>query len=168
MIQLTDNNMENIKTPYLQRPTFLTVLCILTFIGSGMNIMGSMFQLAFSSFIKDVDISTVNVSLNNLSGELPQQIIENLLDIVESFVANGTIVAMANLLLYSMSLAGAILMFQMKKTGFYIYSVAQIALLLVAPLLLCWNFFIAFGLIINASFAILFIILYFINYKHLH
>jgi len=160
--------METIKTPYKDRPTFLTVLCILTFIGSGMNIMGSIFMVAFSSFIKEIDISSVNVTLNNLSGEVPQQIIENLLDIVKAFVSNGTIIALSNLILYSLSLAGAILMFQMKRTGFYLYTIAQIALLFVAPVFLCWNFFIAFGLLVNASFAILFIILYFINFKHLH
>lgn len=44
---------ETLETPVQEqeRPTFLTVLCILTFIGSGLGLLGGLFGLLGSSFL---------------------------------------------------------------------------------------------------------------------
>ncbi len=46
---MTDQNLDNAGTGNGKRPTFLTVLCILTFIGSGLGVIGGLLGLIGSS-----------------------------------------------------------------------------------------------------------------------
>jgi hypothetical protein len=44
-------NLENVQGSEKKRPTFLTVLCILTFIGSGLGVLGGILGLVGSSML---------------------------------------------------------------------------------------------------------------------
>ena len=56
--------MENpFETNQLKRPTFLTVLCILTFIGSGWGVLSQLFSLLFTNL---VDVSAQTEQLNTM------------------------------------------------------------------------------------------------------
>jgi len=104
--------------PIPARPTVLTVLCILTFIGSGMNLFSSLFISAFYETFTEVakDVG----ERFNLPG------MEILLEMSPAyFLTTG--------IFYAGSLAGAILMMLMRKAGFHVYTISQI-LLLLAPM----------------------------------
>ncbi len=101
-----------------QRPTLLTVLCILTFVGSGMNLFSSLVIAGFYDVF--IEIAQAFSAKFNIPG------IDLLLEMKPVyFLVTG--------LLYIGSLAGAILMLLMKKTGFHVYTVSQI-LLILAPM----------------------------------
>ncbi len=100
------------------RPTVLTVLCILTFVGSGMNLFSSLFIAGFyDTFIE-------------IAGEFGKKFNIPGMEMLEQmtpayFLSTG--------LLYAVSIAGAILMMKMRKAGFHVYTISQI-LLLLAPM----------------------------------
>lgn len=123
------------------RPTFLTVLCILTFIGSGLTALSLLAFLllagAFSEMLSSIP------GMGDIGGL-------------------GTGYFLIALLFAFVSLYGAIMMWKLKKMGFYLYSGANVLALFV-PLVMAAGKFSVFGLIITA----LFIFLYFLNLKHL-
>ena len=84
-----DSSIE--QTP--ARPTFLTVLCILTFVGSGFGVLGGIFALLGSSF---------------LASFAPG--------------AGGSIIwAVLSLIASGLCLFGAIQMWSLKKIGYFLY-----------------------------------------------
>ncbi len=101
-----------------KRPTQLTVLCILTFIGSGMNLFSSLIIAGFYDLF--VEIATEFAEKFKIPG------LEMLTEATPAFFLVSGV-------LYAGSLAGAILMMLMKKTGFHIYTISQI-LLVIAPM----------------------------------
>jgi len=125
---------QNEQTTTNQRPTFLTVLCILTFIGSGLGVLFSLLGVlgvgATGSFLSSYTGTTVSAS----SGMLKPILI---------------------LLFSAASIYGALMMWNLKRIGFYIYVAAQILI-------------VAFGFTwVGLFFSVLFIFLYGLNLKHL-
>ena len=123
------------------RPTFLTVLCILTFIGSGLSALFLLIGLVAAGAISE--------TLSSIPG-------------MGDIGGFGSVYFVVALVLALASLYGAIMMWKLKKMGFYLYSGANV-LVLFAPMVLASGKFSIFGLIITA----LFIILYGLNLKHL-
>jgi hypothetical protein len=98
-----------------KRPNLLTVLCILTFIGSGMNLFSSFVIAAFYDvFVEIVKEFGERFSIPGIDLLLEMKPVY--------FLVSG--------LFYIGSLAGAIMMMRMKKLGFHIYTVFQILLIL--------------------------------------
>ncbi|MDL2282888.1 hypothetical protein LJB94_00040 [Odoribacter sp. OttesenSCG-928-G04] len=133
-----------------KRPVLLTVLCILTFIGAGITLLSSVVL----SVISEEFIATMVEASPSLFSE----------ESVEMMMAS--IVEAKRLLPYTLSftlvnLTGAILMFMLKRIGFYLYTGVQLLNLI---LLVCFNG--DFNISV-ALFTILFIILYAVNYKAL-
>jgi hypothetical protein len=86
-------NLENVQGGENNRPTFLTVLCILTFIGSGLGVLGGILGLVGSSV---------------LTAFAP--------------AAGGSIIwALLALVASALCLFGAIQMWGLKKMGFTLY-----------------------------------------------
>ena len=123
------------------RPTFLTVLCILTFIGSGLTALLLLIGLVAAGAASGV--------LSSIPG-------------MGDIGGLGTGYFLIVLVLALASLYGAIMMWQLKKMGFYLYSGANVISLFI-PMILASGKFPIFGLVITA----LFIILYGLNLKHL-
>jgi hypothetical protein len=101
-----------------KRPTLLTVLCILTFIGSGMNFFSSlMISLFYDQF-------TVVAESINKSLRMPG--LEMILEGRPAFFAFSA-------LIFAGSALGAILMWNLKKAGFHVYTIFQI-ILVISPM----------------------------------
>jgi len=101
----------NTNTEAKQRPVFLTVLCILTFIGSGLIILGYILGFFALNFI---DSLPSNLMIND----------RNISEIEFSEIILYLIMGFS-------SLAGAILMWKLKKIGFWLYTVANILLIII-------------------------------------
>jgi hypothetical protein len=128
------------------RPMLLTVLCILTFIGSGLNIISG---LAIGTFFAEfVRIAS---------------------DLAETYKLPGTEIItegspgffFISSLIYAGSVAGAVLMWRMIRTGFHVYAISQI-LLLIAPM---YFFKLPGPSLPDIIFTGLFIILYSMNLR---
>lgn len=133
------SQQENIK-----RPDLLTVLCILTFIGSGLASISNIFFYLNHDFL----LETLDKDVDAFFGQ------ELVLELPKSlFILSG--------IFYFSSLVGAILMWKLRKVGFHTYAISQIILLIVTTAYLKSDNFPIFGILIT----ILFIILYHKNIK---
>jgi hypothetical protein len=101
-----------------QRPTMLTVLCILTFIGSGMNLFSSLVIAGFYDLF--VEIAQEFATKFSIPG-------------IEILLETRPLFFLVTAIFYAGSLTGAIMMLRLKKIGFHIYTISQI-LLVIAPM----------------------------------
>ena len=132
-----------------ERPRLLAVICILTFLGSGMTLFSNaMLTLFYDQFRQ---LFGGQESLDFLGNQMN---ISGLLDISRSFYLLQALFA-------GLSLTGAILMWNFRKIGFHFYALAQLIMLIIPKLYIHGLPFPVFELSITA----LFIYLYF---KHLH
>jgi len=159
--------METIQNSIPKRPGLLTVLCILTFIYSGLKIMGSFFGMIFSSVSDSFDLGLFDDALEQIDEEFLRPFVEKAFEVAQKGIEHAFAISLSNLILYSVSLLGAIFMFQLKRKGFYLYTAAQVLILLISPIFLGWNFITAFDILVSGMFTALFIILYALNLKHM-
>jgi len=109
--------MEKEAKKPVQRPTLLTVLCIITFIGSGLSTFSYlMFSVIYDLLMDQLSVTAASMPEINFMLEAPRSFF------VVSFVLSAA------------SVTGAIFMWNMRKIGFHIYTVAQL-IYLVVPLL---------------------------------
>ncbi len=131
-----------------QRPRLLAVICILTFLGSGMTLFSN--TVIFAFFHQFQDVLGMQGKINFLGSEMD----------LSSFLSISRNFYLLQALFSALSFSGAVLMWNFRKVGFHLYAIAQIILLIIPKLFIPGLPFPAFELSISA----LFIYLY---YKHL-
>ncbi len=131
----------------MKRPPLLTLLCILTFIGSALCVAG--FLAASVNYEQTMEVFRL------LYADMPEAAF--LLNAPRDFF-------IISLILSALSLAGALLMWNLRKTGFHVYTSARI-INLVVPL-------IYFGgetnPVLNIMITALFVYLYARNLRYMH
>ena len=129
--------LETNKPEQKARPELLTVLCILTFIGSGLATFSNMFL--YLSYDEVLDI------MDEMNMNLPE---------FDMIMSGGKKFFLTGFILYIISLSGAIRMWKLRKIGFHLYTGAQIFILLL-PVALIDNYqFSIISLILTATFII--------------
>jgi hypothetical protein len=131
-----------------KRPVLLTILCILTFVGGGLNLVSSflicLFYNAFQAIAGDISKSFDLPSMDMILNAKPAFFL------VSSFF-------------YAFSVFGAFEMWKLRKRGFHLYTISQI-LLVMMPMYF-------FGLSVpsypDIIFSGIFILLYSVNLKHM-
>ena len=114
----------NSATPQPEQPkvpmrhTMLTVLCILTFVGSGMNLFSSMIIAAFYETF--VTVMQELADKFNLPG-------------IEMITETRPLFFLVSGFFYIGAIVGAALMMRLKKAGFHVYTIFQI-LLVISPM----------------------------------
>ena len=96
----------------------LKVLCVITFIGSGLGLLSYGIIGLIHGFFSS------NLSL------IPD---EQNRELIEMMLSAGRIFFFLNAILYAVSFAGALFLWRMKKIGFHLYTASQL-LLLILPL----------------------------------
>jgi hypothetical protein len=140
----TGNQLPTPSVP--KRPVLLTVLCILTFIGSGMNIFsGLIISLFHDTFLTIAEELSENLDLPG----------------IEVILQAPPVFFLSSALLYAGSLTGAVMMWNLRRNGFHVYAISQI-LHLIAPM---YFLKLAGPSIIDLIFSGIFIILYSLNLK---
>jgi hypothetical protein len=142
---MTEFNNANdiVLTEYNRRPKVLTVLCFFSMVWSGAVILVSLVGLFFSGFIAE----TIN------------------------YLANGTVVlvkvffyvfSITSLIFSILTFWGALLMYRLKKSGYWLYIIPSI-ITTISCLFLSMSFFNIFYLLLSIAF----IILYSLNRQYL-
>lgn len=162
------------ETEPAKRPSFLTWLCILTFIGSSWTIVSSVYTFTaadkYASILsKEKAFKEDSTRVDSLQADqkerevFPEKIKHSFSKILEK--DNLKNLAIGNFIAALFTLTGAILMWNLKKRGFYIY-IAGIAVALLVPFFLFGNDLIAVGATsFNNFFGLIFIALYALNLK---
>lgn len=145
-----------------QRPTFLTVLCILSFIASGWGIIWSIIVL-LGAIAAQALVSGTDAGLEGLQEEMAAEGYE-----MSSTAATATETAsmgmvwayvIVTVLATIIGLIGVIRMWKLNKSGFYLYAGASVATLIVGLMIA----FSTFSIILTVAF----IAMYAMNLKHM-
>ena len=151
-------------------PSGLNVLTILTFIGSGIQLLG----VAFSFFSAKKTYEEKDKMLAQMnSPEMPgfaKAMMPNpqhYEQMVTSSFENRLPIFILGLMATALCVYGAIQMRQLKKQGYVFYLVGQILPFLSTVLFLGMYMFAGVGFAIGIGITVLFILLYTINRKHL-
>lgn len=169
--------MTEVLTNYEQkpvgRPTFLTVLCILTFIGSGWAVISNTMayfaansQSAMISTIKESAQSDIQKSATtDASQKLADQMVSNLSVLSPENIKKS---ALGGIVAAVLCLIGAFMMWGLKKTGFYTYVLGTLVGV-VAPIVIygAGNIFGLLSTVGIAFLGIIFVVLYGLNLKHM-
>ncbi len=114
-------------------PRFLTLLCILSFIGGGLSIRSDVKHLFYDS-----DIDTDEVAFNlNIEGEgdmqsFIQRASENVIDFWIEKQNQPKILTISTMLLALISIVGALLMYRLNKMGFLVYTLSNLMIILIS------------------------------------
>jgi hypothetical protein len=134
-----------------QRPTFLTVLCILSFIASGIGVIGYVLALLAMSVVTGVAVSADAAAMEEAGVSSSE--VTSAMGVAWLWIAVGIAMLVAGLI-------GVIQMWKLQKKGFYLYSATGVLALVVSFI---GGTFSVFGLIITAAF----IVMYGMNLKHM-
>ncbi|MEO5889720.1 MAG: hypothetical protein ABIQ31_05670 [Ferruginibacter sp.] len=155
-----------------KRPVFITVLCILTFIGSGWGLVSDTIkyftadtQAMAISKVKETASGNIQKDTTNDEGAKFAQKMINNLTMTPDNIRKGALSGIGAAVL---CLVGAILMWQLKKTGFYLY-VAGTLLGIVSPFIIFGgsNVMAIFSSVAVGFIGLVFVILYGVNLKHM-
>ena len=131
-----------------KRSTLLTILCILTFIGSGLNAFSGIFVFVFYDFSMKVFAEVIKSF--KMTG-------------MDAFLAASPAYFGVTALINGIAVAGAVLMWQLRKTGFHLYTVSQI-LVILSPMIF---FRLPSPDFYNLVFSAIFVLLYSSNLKYM-
>ena len=117
-----------------KRPTLLTVICILSFLGGSYGLWEG-YKSAFTDAPqRDLEEAKVKIqeSLDQMGADNPMAgMMDEMMEVAEKTVENATTLGYSNIVFSLLSLAGVWLMWNLKKTGFWLYLVASVGSLAV-------------------------------------
>lgn len=151
---------EQMETEEQKRPQFLTVLCILTYIGVGLGVIFSILGWwIINKMMPAMEGMEGMESYSEMEGMMSEATLAAI-----KWIDVTTVVSIAGCLL---CLLGALQMWKLKKVGFYIYLVGELGPVIISAILLGSVAFSEWSMIVGAVIALLFVILYALNLKHM-
>ncbi len=156
-----------------QCPTFLMVLCILTFIGSGWGVISHLYSVFVAGVLNDgnVQMEYYQSMMNEMEGEslssFWSDFLTSSMEVAQIALVHAREIAIMQLVLSIISLLGAVLMFRLRRIGFYFYVAAQILMLFVLPYFGGFSSVVVIRLMGSAFVSLVFIVMYAVNVKYM-
>jgi len=155
-----------------QRPVFLTIICIISFVGLGLSIIQSFMGLIFISVGEpffDMAQSNMKIALSEVESSNPSAtaFVSSIFDALLKFLEILPVFTGITIILSIIALTGVVLMWMLKKTGFYMYTGAKVFGFFVPVIMLGYNILsiiMTMGLVFTTA---IFITLYALNFKAL-
>jgi hypothetical protein len=169
--QTKTTNMTDVLNQYDQpapkRPTFLTVICILTFIGSGYGVISNIWGYVSADKTAEAmeRVRDMQHTSNDEGAKMAQRMMEGFTNVFTP--GNLRIAALAGLAAAVLCLIGALMMWNLKKPGFYAYVLGTLVGLAIPLYLFGGNIFGILGTAVAGIFGIAFCIMYGVNLKHM-
>jgi len=160
---MEETTLDGFEEQPKKRPIFLTVICILTWVGSGIAFLSSLVGF----------FSNPNSDYNELANTPGTEELIGLMPPYEEFVLWSNVSNGVGFLVAIICIVGALLMFQLKKNGFFLYLAGCIISIVISfmamshlmPSGLAWAGYLAAAL--GAIISVAFIIMYAVNLKHM-
>ncbi|MBL7952749.1 MAG: hypothetical protein JNM62_13640 [Flavobacteriales bacterium] len=157
----------------VQRPLLLTILCGLSIVFSIWNFAGGV----RSAFTKDPELQ-VRMAREKLDASIAQmnkdvrlggvvRILQSAVVMAERSAIHAEPLGYSAMALSLVSLAGVLLMWRLRRIGFWVYLTSSIAGLAIPIWLLGAGVATMFAMGIGGLFSVAFIILYAVNLKHM-
>lgn len=171
---MTEESIDYDPTSEDKRPTFITVLCILTWVVSAYYVFTVPFEYFFSSGM-DADTlqSTINDMMSSMADEDPEaaKVMEGFMraasDMVAKSIENAGWIASFEILVALLSALGAYMMFNLRKQGFWLYVFAKVLGILTILIFMGVNILTASVASFALFVGLIMVALYAINLKHM-
>lgn len=157
-----------------KRPTFLTVLCIITFIWSGYTVLTSLTEIFTDNSFDQEEWQEISIQVSESMDQADsqaQEMMEMAMDAVastiEAGIENAMLLGIIGFLAAGLSFFGAFQMFKLKKMGYYIYILSKVVGVFVPLMILGVNLITGIMYGVGLLIAVVGIILYGVNSKHL-
>lgn len=149
------------------RNTFLTVLCILTFIGSGWGVLGGIYSYVTADAKAEQNRIAMEKVEDRMEGKEQPAFVKYALSGAKMTADDLRKSNIVSVLSCFLTLTGAILMFTLRKNGFYLY-IAGIVISIVGPILLFGTGFLGIvGTVISTVVGVAFITMYGVNTRYM-
>ncbi len=157
-----------IMTEQKQRPQFLTVICILSFIGLGWAMLSSIINMALAPMLKEmsgVAGAGMDEAMSEVSSEAPgiAPLLQKIFGGSMAALEHAFELSMVSLICSAIALFGVIQMWKLKKVGFYFFTGAKV-IIIIAPMIIIGGIIGSMSLL-GAIFPIAFIAMYAANLK---
>ncbi len=148
-------------------PGMLNVLTILTFIGCGISYISTIWGFFDSSNIekKRAELESVQDSMGD--NEMANNVVQGSLDIMQKSYDNRYILLISGLLFTTLCLLGAMQMRKLKKSGYLLYVIGELAPIVITAALIGFSLVGGIAVAFGAIVAIIFVILYTTQRKYL-
>ena len=148
-------------------PGMLNTLTILTFVGCGLAYLGTIW-----GFVQASNYEKEKAKLEDLldrvgDNEFTNKMMEGSIEMLQKNYENRYIMLISGLLFTTLCLLGAMQMRKLKKSGYMLYLVGEIAPVILTAALLGFSLAGGITTIVGAVFALLFVILYSTQRKYL-
>lgn len=160
---MTEQNT-SVEAP--KRPQFLTVLCILTFIGSGIGVVSSIMGYFAAKAAGALAQGFADMG-NQMTDGKGTEAMNAAMESANASIKWAAVVAIIGVIAALVCLVGAIMMWKQKKTGFYIYVLGEIAPVIAGAALMGGSYFGGMAIAMSLVFPVAFIIMYGLNLKHM-
>ncbi|MFL5763483.1 MAG: hypothetical protein ACJ77K_06020 [Bacteroidia bacterium] len=144
-----------------KRPTFITVLCILSFVGIGFSLIGGIMNYFTYSAL-----ASGGGMLGGMGGGEMGAAMNNMADALGMDYGKMATSALVTAVLNLPLLLGVLMMWKQKKTGFYIYAATEL-IQAICPLIIVGGLAGGVSAIAMIIFGIAFIVMYGVNLKHM-
>lgn len=141
-------------------PKFLKVLCILTFIAVGLGLVGGLYNLVKAPYALEEYETMMEVSGGAFEGE---GFMGSMMEMAHANAVNALPLALTTIGANLFCLFGALMMWKLRKVGFYAYVCGQVLAIAIPTILMGVSGWMMLGVI----FPIAFIIMYAVNLKHM-
>ena len=150
------------------RPIFLTVLCVLTFLSSVWGLFGAVSTYSGADLAAQVGQQALEDAQDRLADQDDQGIVGRILGSVSDTLTPERLrqSAMATLAYNLLALVGAVLMWNLRKAGFYLY-VAGVVVAIVTPFFIYGGLIGGFASAGTAFVSLIFVVLYALNLKYM-
>lgn len=155
------------------RPTLLTVICILSFIAGAFGLWGGIRDAFTDAPQKAVEEARTKMDeamaqMGDEGNEMVSKMMESAISMAEKSAENAKPLGISGIVLALLSLFGVWQMWNLKKSGFWLYLVASVAGLVVPMIYLGGGLMTLIGVGFMGFITIVFVILYAVNLKHMH
>lgn len=155
-----------------KRPTLLTVICILSFIMGAWGIFSGIQTMTQD---QTEVLEQARVAMEQARADLGEQaeglagrMMDSAMELAERSAENARSLGLSNIILSLLSLFGVWQMWNLRKSGFWIYVLAGIAGLVLPVIFLGGGMMALTTVGIGGFFTLLFIVLYAVNLKYMH
>ena len=151
-----------------KRPDFLSAICILSFVGLGWRIFRSSFDMVAGFFtaafapVLDEAIRDLETETEPVAG-----VATHVIQAVQQLMQHITAFGFLRILFSIGAVLGVVMMWNLKKQGFYLYAGFRVLILLVPVLVMGFNIISIFMVASGLVFTALFILLYGFNLKYM-
>jgi len=163
-LEVFDDGEFNNEEPR-KRPTFITVLAILSWIYVAIGVLGALVN-SLSSEEKQMEQIDQAIAVYDDMDEMP--FLDDSIAVLEASRDNLRITNLGNLIFLLVEGIAVFMMFNLKRNGFWLYTLAQIGLVSLMITVMPWpNLISTLTVGFTLFIVILFEILYAVNLKHM-